>query len=104
MSRTPLTTTELEQLLRELPRWTHHEQTLRRELRFRDFAAAFTFMTHVAAEAEALDHHPDWSNSWNQVSIALTTHSTRCLTTLDAELARRIEHLALTTHELPTSA
>ena len=103
MSRTPLTTTELEQLLRELPGWMHHEQTLRRELRFRDFGAAFAFMTRVAAEAEALDHHPDWSNSWNQVSIALTTHSARCLTTLDAELARRIEHIALTTHELPTS-
>lgn len=104
MNRTALSAEELDQLLRELPRWTRDQQTLRRELRFADFAAAFTFMTRVAAEAEALDHHPDWSNSWNRVSIALTTHSARCLTALDAELARRIERHALTTHELPATA
>lgn len=93
--RTPLDAAELAALARTLPAWTRDGDRLRRTLRFADFAAAFAFMARVAAEAEALDHHPDWSNSWNEVSIALTTRSARCLTRLDAELARRIDAIAL---------
>ena len=94
MSRTPLTTTELEQLLRELPHWTHHEQTLRRELRFVDFVEAFGFMARVALIAEAMGHHPEWSNVWNRVTIELTTHDTGGLSDLDLQLAQRIDALA----------
>jgi 4a-hydroxytetrahydrobiopterin dehydratase len=47
----------------------------------------------VALVAEALGHHPEWSNVWNRVSIALTTHDTGGLSTLDVELARRIDAL-----------
>lgn len=93
--RTPLDAAELAALARTLPAWTRDGAVLRRELRFADFASAFAFMARVAAEAEALDHHPDWSNSWNKVAIALTTHSARCLTRLDAELARRIDAIVL---------
>ncbi len=48
-------------------------------------------MTSIALVAEAMDHHPDWSNSWNVVDVSLTTHSTGGLTSLDVELARRID-------------
>ena len=95
MERAPLAEDEVQALLAELSGWRRDGATIRRELRFGDFAAAFDFMRRVALDAEELDHHPDWSNSWNKVAIALTTHSARCLTRLDAELARRIERRAL---------
>ena len=50
-------------------------QELERVFVFRDFKAAFEFMTLSANKAEELDHHPDWSNSWNRVSVRLSTHS-----------------------------
>ena len=48
-------------------------------------------MTKVALVAEVMDHHPQWSNVWNRVSIDLITHDTACLSTLDVEMARRID-------------
>jgi 4a-hydroxytetrahydrobiopterin dehydratase len=103
MDRAPLPVDELQALLAHLPGWRREGPALLRDLRFDDFAAAFAFMRLVALDAEELDHHPDWSNSWNKVSIALTTHSARCLTRLDAELARRIERRALESgaHAMP---
>lgn len=70
--------------------WELIDGRLHRELTFDDFAAAFAFMTRVAAEAERLDHHPDWSNSWNRVEIDLVTHDEGGLTDLDRELAEAI--------------
>ena len=74
--------------------WDEEAQAIRRSFRFKDFAEAFAFMTRVALAAEKADHHPDWSNSWNKVEIALTTHSAGGLTRRDIELARAIEALA----------
>ena len=54
--------------------WRHEDNALRREFSFTDFAEAFAFMTAIAEMAEAADHHPDWSNSYNTVSIALASH------------------------------
>ena len=67
---------------------------LHRELRFSDFPAAFGFMAQVALVAEAMGHHPEWSNVWNRVTIDLTTHDAGGLTGLDASLASRIEAIA----------
>ena len=61
------------------------------ELPLRDFGEAFAFMTRVALAAEKADHHPDWSNSWNQVEIPLTTHSAGGVTAKDVALARTID-------------
>lgn len=93
--RAPLTDAELAAALAGLPGWTEVDGRLCAEFRFADFAAAFAFMTAVAAEAEALDHHPDWSNSWNTVTVALRTHDVGALTGLDVELARRMSALAV---------
>jgi 4a-hydroxytetrahydrobiopterin dehydratase len=60
-----------------LPDWkvsTNHQE-LERIFIFKDFKAAFQFMTLCANFAEEIDHHPDWSNSWNKVSVRLSTHS-----------------------------
>jgi 4a-hydroxytetrahydrobiopterin dehydratase len=93
MAAIPLTPEQINALPAALPEWSLVNGTLQRELRFTDFSEAFGFMARVALAAEALGHHPEWSNVWNRVSIALTTHDTGGLTNLDLELARRINHL-----------
>ena len=75
-------------------RYDPEARAIRRSLHFADFSEAFGFMTRVALEAEKADHHPDWSNSWNRVSIALTTHSAGGVTRRDIALATRIDALA----------
>ena len=67
---------ERAELLGQLPEWTYDgaARAIRREFRFKDFSAAFAFMTRVALLAEKAGHHPDWSNVYNRVSIALSTH------------------------------
>ncbi|MEB3201074.1 MAG: 4a-hydroxytetrahydrobiopterin dehydratase [Synechococcaceae cyanobacterium] len=82
------------QLPMQLPGWTLQQGKLHRELRFADFSEAFAFMARVALAAEQLGHHPEWSNVWNRVTIALTTHDAGGLTELDLELARRIDAFA----------
>ena len=64
-----------------------------RDFEFIDFRAAFAFMSRVSEHAEELNHHPDWSNSYNKVQIQLTTHSAGGLTDLDLELAHRINRV-----------
>ncbi len=80
--------------LAELDGWDLAEGKLHRELRFESFEAAFRFMTAVAAEAEALDHHPEWFNVYSRVEIWLVTHDAGGLTELDFELAGRVDRLA----------
>lgn len=75
------------------PGWDVVDGKLHRELVFDDFGAAFAFMTRVASEAERLDHHPDWSNSWNTVTIDLVSHDAGGLTARDVALAEAINQL-----------
>jgi 4a-hydroxytetrahydrobiopterin dehydratase len=76
-----------------LPSWQLVAGKLHRDLVFADFVEAFAFMTKVALVAEAMDHHPEWSNVWNRVSIDLITHDTGGLSHLDVQLAQRIDGL-----------
>jgi 4a-hydroxytetrahydrobiopterin dehydratase len=55
--------------------WSLVDGALARSFRFADFAEAFAFMARVALAAERLDHHPDWSNSWNRVDIRIVSHA-----------------------------
>ena len=73
--------------------WRHEDNALRREFSFTNFKEAFAFMTAIAEMAEAADHHPDWSNSYNTVSIALTSHDKGCVTQRDSSLAEQINTL-----------
>lgn len=93
MAAVALSTSELKSLLLNLPDWALAEGKLLRQFTFADFSEAFGFMTRVALAAEHLGHHPEWSNVWNQVRISLTTHDIGGLSTLDVELARRIDAL-----------
>jgi 4a-hydroxytetrahydrobiopterin dehydratase len=92
-----LTDSEREEALGRLPDWRYDPEAkaVRRGFVFADFSEAFAFMTRVALAAEKLDHHPDWSNVWNRVEIALTTHDSGGLTRRDLALARTIDRLAL---------
>ena len=75
--------------------WTQLEDALISELEFKDFVDAFAFMTEVAALAEEHNHHPEWSNVYNQVTIRLTTHDAgNQVTDKDRKLAEAIEALA----------
>ena len=82
--------------LEALPGWRYDEaeRAIRRDFRFADFSAAFAFMTRVALAAEKADHHPDWSNVWNKVDVALSTHSAGGVTRKDIALAREMEGFA----------
>ena len=86
-----LTDQALAQALLALPGWTRDGDQLRRELRFTDFVEAFAFMSAMALVSEALNHHPEWHNVYNRVSIALTTHDAGGLTQLDLTWAERAE-------------
>ncbi len=65
-----------------------------KSFRFRDFSAAFGFMTRVALKAEQLDHHPEWSNVYNRIDVTLTTHEAGGVTQKDIDLALFMDSLA----------
>jgi 4a-hydroxytetrahydrobiopterin dehydratase len=74
--------------------WEIVDGALHREFRFDDFVTAFGFMARVALVAEKMDHHPDWSNSWNRVVVDLRTHDADGLTDRDVRLATRMNEIA----------
>tara|TARA_B100000614_G_scaffold18232_1_gene14925 strand:+ start:326 stop:607 length:282 start_codon:yes stop_codon:yes gene_type:complete len=84
---------ERENLRATLTQWQVGEDRLTRRWQFSDFSEAFAFMTRVALLAEAKQHHPNWSNVYNRVTIELTTHDLKGLSDLDAELAQAIDAL-----------
>lgn len=91
MNHVPLTPEELSTAQASLPEWTVLQNSLTRSIHFPSFLEALKFMTLVGLEADALNHHPEWTNLYNRVDIRLTTHSAGNQTTaLDLELARRI--------------
>ena len=79
-----------------LPGWRYDEagRAIRRDFSFADFGQAFAFMARSALAAEKADHHPDWSNSWNKVAVALSTHSAGGVTAKDVALAKAMDGFA----------
>lgn len=80
----------------EAPAWLiNQERTqMTREFVFRDFVQAFRFMSLSATYAEEINHHPDWSNSWNKVRVSLSTHSLKTLSSLDLALAKAMDRFS----------
>jgi len=81
--------------LAELSDWRSVEgrDAIQKSFRFKDFNQAWAFMSRVAPAAEAMNHHPEWSNVYNRVEIVLTTHDCGGLSERDIQLARKIEAL-----------
>ena len=93
---------DVEEALAGLPLWSRADDprlALSRTLIFNDFNAAFGFMTRVALMADKMDHHPEWSNVYNRVSVVLTTHDAGGVTELDIRMARFIDEAANTLGE-----
>ncbi|MGI9120083.1 MAG: 4a-hydroxytetrahydrobiopterin dehydratase [Acidimicrobiales bacterium] len=88
-----LSNTEVQQRFDGLEGWSMVEGKLHKELVFDDFSAAFGFMTRLALVAEKLNHHPDWSNSWNTVTIDIVSHAAGGITAGCFELAEAADRL-----------
>ncbi len=96
MTRQVLNSDEIQIRLQDLSGWqmSSDGKSITRSFQFRDFSEAFGFMARVALAAEAMDHHPDWSNVYRKVEVTLSTHDAGGITGLDFELARRINAIA----------
>ena len=90
-ARDLLSTAEIAELLAEHPQWRLDGNVLRRSYKFADFRAAFAFMTHVALIAERLFHHPEWSNVYNRVELAITSHDVGGLSARDRTFVQRVD-------------
>ena len=91
-----LNTSEIEKGLQELEGWEYNENALETTFEFQNFKEAFTLMTRIAFECEALNHHPDWTNVYNRLHIRLSTHDAGGVTEKDFKLAQLIEELVST--------
>lgn len=90
----PMNDAEIQACLAELPGWELRQGKLARDFQFADFKAAFAFMTRSALQAEQMDHHPEWFNVYNRVSVELTTHDADGITHKDFTLASAMQAYA----------
>ena len=91
-----MTNNALAEVLADLAGWSLVEDgtAIEAEFSFKGFNGAFGFMTRVALAAERQNHHPEWSNVYNRVTIRWTTHSEGGVTELDVKLARACSRFA----------
>ncbi|HZJ36779.1 MAG TPA: 4a-hydroxytetrahydrobiopterin dehydratase [Gillisia sp.] len=79
--------------LESLEGWTYSDNAIHTSFEFENFKEAFTLMTRIAFEAEAQQHHPEWSNVYNELEISLSTHDAGGVTEKDFKLAKSIEKI-----------
>ncbi len=85
---------DIQKRLQDLSDWTIEKEKLHRTFTFKDFKEAFAFMTKVAEEAESKNHHPEWFNVYNKVTVDLTTHDANGITEKDFSLAKKMNEFA----------
>jgi|TARA_B100000497_G_scaffold102449_1_gene116905 4a-hydroxytetrahydrobiopterin dehydratase len=83
----------IEEKLKNLPGWSVKNDKLHKEFEFNDFNQAFGFMTRAAMEIEKMNHHPEWFNVYNRITVELTTHDAGGITDNDVNLARILNSL-----------
>ncbi|WP_298538983.1 4a-hydroxytetrahydrobiopterin dehydratase [uncultured Aquimarina sp.] len=86
-----LTETEITSRLEKMDGWEYEDNALHTSFEFENFKDAFSAMSRIAFEAEALNHHPDWSNVYNVVNVSLSTHDADGVTEKDFQLAKAID-------------
>jgi len=91
---TKLNDGEISAALANLPNWSLKNGKLHREYKFHDFAHAFGFMATAAPLIEKRDHHPEWANVYNRVTVDLMTHDAQGVTQKDVDLAVLLEGIA----------
>lgn len=84
---------QVQSKLERLAGWSLADGKLRREFKFGSFVEAFGFMASAALEAEKMNHHPEWSNVYNRVTVELVTHDAKGITELDFRLAEKMNAL-----------
>ena len=89
-----LTTLQIENEILNLSNWTLQNDKLHKQYHFDSIIEAFGFMASVALVAESMNHHPEWTNVYNRVTIDLTTHDSGGISALDFELAKRADEIA----------
>ncbi|NAY93238.1 4a-hydroxytetrahydrobiopterin dehydratase [Muricauda sp. JGD-17] len=82
--------------LEKLRGWSLKDGMIVKSFKFKDFKETFSAMTHIAFECEAMNHHPNWENVYNQLTIKLNTHDVGGVTQKDLELANHIEDIIRT--------
>lgn len=85
---------EIQQRLTQVNGWTVQDGKLHKEFQFDTFVTAFGFMTQLALIAESMNHHPEWFNVYNRVTIDLMTHDAGGISELDFEWASRADALS----------
>jgi 4a-hydroxytetrahydrobiopterin dehydratase len=88
-----LSENELDETVRAMNGWELEDGKLKKSFSFSNFVEAFGFMTRIALEAEKMNHHPDWSNVYNTVTIKLSTHDAGGITDYDIKLAKVIDNI-----------
>ena len=94
MARKKLSDVEIQKNLEKLNGWTIEDGKLHKEFKFDNFVAAFGFMTQLALIAESMNHHPEWFNVYNRVTIDMMTHDAGGITELDVKFAEHADALA----------
>ncbi len=88
-----LSESDIDEELKNLPGWSFVNDKLHKEFQFETFNQAFGFMTRAAMEIEKMNHHPEWLNVYNKITIDLTTHDAGGVTKNDINLARILNSL-----------
>ena len=91
--RKKLSDKEIREELGEVKGWSLVDGKLHREIQFANFVEAFGFMSRVALVAESMNHHPEWFNVYNRVTVDLSTHDAGGVTQMDLTLAARINKM-----------
>ena len=84
---------QINYFLEKNPSWDLNNKSIKKEFKFNNFIDAFGFISKVALLSEKMDHHPNWQNTYNKVTIELTTHDIGGITTNDIKLAEAIDKL-----------
>ena len=85
---------DIKEDLKNLPGWNVINEKLHKEFEFDSFNQAFGFMTRAAMEIEKMNHHPEWFNVYNRITVELTTHDAGGITKKDINLAKILNSLA----------
>ena len=88
-----LSETEITEELKKIEGWAIKDNKLHKEFQFESFNQAFGFMTRAAMEIEKMNHHPEWFNVYNRITVDLTTHDAGGITNNDINLARILNSL-----------
>ena len=89
-----LSQADIEGELKNLPGWSVKDEKLHKEFQFESFNQAFGFMTRASMEIEKMNHHPEWFNVYNKITVDLTTHDAGGITKNDVNLAKILNSLA----------